>query len=54
VADGVTVNAGSYLVNNRFVASTTVPEPSTLLMLGAGFFGLGAMRLLRAAQTRAR
>jgi hypothetical protein len=49
VPDGVTVNAGAYLVNNRFVASAPIPEPSMWMMLGAGFLALGAMRLWRPA-----
>ena len=38
---GVTANAGEWLVNNRLVAVTPVPEPATWAMLIAGFGLIG-------------
>jgi hypothetical protein len=45
--EGVTVNAGDYLVNNRFIdplaAPTGIPEPASWAMMIAGFGLAGAM-----------
>lgn len=46
LADGVTANAGDYLVNNRFIdpqaAPVGVPEPAAWAFMLVGFGGLGA------------
>ncbi len=48
--DGVTANAGDWLVNNRRVdpnAAGAIPEPSTWAMMIAGFSGMGAALRMR-------
>jgi hypothetical protein len=50
VPDGVTVNAGNWLVDNRFVDPlSAVPEPASwaLMILGFGVLGAG-LRVQRA------
>lgn len=43
LTDGVTANAGDWLVNNRFVgASGAVPEPASWALMIVGFAGMGA------------
>ena len=51
LADGVTANAGTWLVDNRRVGPVAgVPEPATWAMMLLGFGGLGAaLRRRRAA-----
>jgi PEP-CTERM motif len=48
VEDGVTANAGDYLVNNRFIDpnAPTVPEPSSfpLMIFGMGLLVAGITR----------
>jgi len=44
---GYTVNAGNYIVNNRYVPAgggNTVPEPATWLLIAAGLCAMGVAR----------
>jgi hypothetical protein len=44
---GYTVNAGNYIVNNRYVPAgggNTVPEPATWLLLAAGLCAMAVTR----------
>ncbi|HTQ00345.1 MAG TPA: PEP-CTERM sorting domain-containing protein [Casimicrobiaceae bacterium] len=56
---GYTVNAGNYIVNNRYVPAgggNTVPEPATWLLLAAGLCAMGMARregMRKRAATRA-
>lgn len=47
--DGVTANAGDWLVNNRRIDpnATAAPEPATWAMMILGFAGMGAMLRMR-------
>lgn len=52
--DGYTVNAGSYLVNNRFIdpdalppPPNPIPEPSTLALFSLGLLGVAGFRRRR-------
>jgi hypothetical protein len=42
--DGFTANAGAYLVNNRFIDASAVPEPTCIVLVGLGVAGLGFWR----------
>ena len=56
--DGVTVNAGTYLVNNRFFDPlrpvVSVPEPTTCVLMLLGIGAIGASRSRRRGLVQAR